>query len=270
VVIFSCQKSESPKKTSHTKDQINSLKNDDDCATECIQIGGPYIEVADQQNIQFGKKNGKVVDIIYYNTETDFIVEVRSTVGWSNVLINGKPQWSGDPVAPGQWEIFSRPLDIDWKACDPVNFDLKVVGDGVSANFEVKYNLIGICDGDCKPKFYGQPISCGPDREAIYTFIPSDDYKNISIQGNLLNFKGEDASIEVIGADLKSTQWDLDAGDLRHILIAGDIQACIPIKIKIKWHSTSFSKIITSEFVVKTEDGTELAPAIEGLECPKN
>lgn len=271
LVIFSCQREEMPRKTSkQASNQINELKNDDDCSTQCIPIGGPYIEVTDQQNIQFGKKNGKVVDIVYYNTESDFVIKVRSTVGWSNLLIDGKPQWSGEPVSPGHWEIFSRPLDIDWKACDPVNFDLKVVGVGVAANFEVNYNLIGICGGDCKPKFFGQPISCGPEREAVYTFIPSGDYKNIAIQGNLLDFKGEDATIEITGADMKSTQWDLDAGDNRHILIAGDVEACKPIKIKIKWHSQSFARIITSEFVVKSEDGVELAPAVEPLECPKN
>jgi len=273
VVIFSCQKEEFPKRSTKDSSQLNSLKNDD-CSTQCIQVGGPYVEVTDHQHIPYGvsdkETRGKDVDIIYYNTETDFVIKVRSTAGWSNLLIDGKPQWSGSPVLPGHWEMFSRPLDIDWKACDPIKFKLTVTGFGGPASFLIDYNLIGICGGDCQPNFYGEAVSCGPEREVVYTYIPGEDFENISIQGDLLDFKGEDASIEVIGAELKTTQWSLEEEGMRHVLIGGNVSKCEPIRIKIKWRASSYSRVITGKFVVSSEDGTELAPAIEGLECPKN
>ncbi|PKP29475.1 MAG: hypothetical protein CVU00_15440 [Bacteroidetes bacterium HGW-Bacteroidetes-17] len=122
----------------------NSLKS-----VGCIDPGNPvYSKVNAQQTINWGSKNNpfsKTVSIVFYNTETHFILEVMSTNGWANLVIDGISSWTDCPVAAYTWGVYQKELPIDWAAGDAFNLTLQVVGHGPQAKFNVSYELIGLC-----------------------------------------------------------------------------------------------------------------------------
>lgn len=264
VLLNSCKKEE-PIKPNSFGDQYTT-KSAFDCETNCIEIGGPYYEKTDQRVINFGP-NTKTVDIVYYNTETDFVVKIRSTTGWNNLEADGVDVWPGGPVAANTWGVYSFPLAIDWEACDVENFELKVLGGGGSpAIFDVSYSLIGICE-NCETEFLGQAISCDNTREAIYRFVSEEDQDYIKIQGGLTNFTGEDAIVTVTGGNLIVTQSTPGGSSNRTIKVEGSVGACEEIIVHITWNSTNSGGIITGDWSVKDENSLELAPGVAGLDC---
>ena len=177
------------------------------CNTDCIKVGGSYFATTEQQIVSWGGRNNdqnvKTVDIEYYNTATDFVLKVKSTAGWSDLVIDGVSSWTESPVAANQWGTLVIPLSTGWKACDVKSFLLQIAGNGPLAVFNVNYSLFGVCN-DCVTSFIGKAISCGAAREAVYTFKSDTDLPYFKIQGGLTNFTGANAVVTVTG---ENTRW---------------------------------------------------------------
>jgi hypothetical protein len=242
-----------------------------DCTTDCIKAEGPYFETTDQKIIYWGgsdgKKFSKTVDITYYNTATDFVLKVKSTEGWSDLVIDGVSSWTGGSVAANTWETYTIPLASGWKACDLISFKLKVTKGGSPAEFDVAYSLFGLCP-ECETSFAGEAISCGTAREAIFTFKSDKDISSFKIQGGLTNFTGTNADITVTGGtNITKGQVTPGASSNRVIKVEGSIAKCSEVTIKITWNSTNSGGIITGSWSVKDANGVEIAPSVDGLEC---
>jgi uncharacterized protein (TIGR02145 family) len=125
-----------------------------DC-TECIDLTADpvlYYEKTALQTVNWGTKTApfsKNVDIIYYNTEDNFVIKVRSTNGWSDLIIDEVSSWTNGPIAPNVYGEYIVPLPVGWQACDDYNFTLQVAGNGPQAVFTIEYQLIGVCCAGC-------------------------------------------------------------------------------------------------------------------------
>jgi hypothetical protein len=241
-----------------------------DCNTHCISETGPFVEKTDQKIVQwggrFGTANSKTVDVVYYNTATEFVLKVRSTEGWSDLVIDGVSSWTGSPVAPNVWGTYTTALPSGWSACDAKNFALQVTGNGPPAELAVAYNLYAVCKG-CTTEFTGEVISCGTEREVEYSFIAEEDLDYIKIQGGLTNFTGANAQVTTNVETLTDTQRTPGGSSNRVITVEGSVKACEKVTINIKWNSINTGSIITGNWSVKNSSGTELAPQMSGLVC---
>ena len=242
------------------------------CNTDCIKVGGPYFATTEQKIVSWGGRNNdqnsKTVDIEYYNTATDFILKVKSTSGWSDLVIDGVSFWvNKSPVASNAWGIVTIPLSSGWKACDVKSFFLQIAGNGPQATFDVSYNLFGVCN-DCATSFTAEAISCGQSREALYTFKSDTDLSYFKIQGGLTNFTGADAVVTVTGGNgVTKTQRTPGGSSNRVITVEGGITKCSEVTIRVTWNSTNTGGIITGDWSVKNTNGEEIAPTITGLQC---
>lgn len=265
-----CQEDET-QKTGNSNNAAQALRTTSggNCAEDCIEDQNYFIDTQ-QAVVSWGgpnqNNNSKTVDIEYYNTETHFVLRVKSTNGWSDLVINGVSSWLGGPVAANVWATYTQPLVSGWQACDLKSFTLGVSGNGPPANFMVTYNLFEVCSG-CETGFFGDAIACGTEREANYTFTADSDMDYIKIQGGLTNFTGNDAIITVVGGDLTSSQSTPGGSSNRVIKVEGSVNACETITINIKWNSTNSGGIITGDWSVKDANGVEVAPSVSGLEC---
>nr|WP_294938490.1 hypothetical protein [uncultured Flavobacterium sp.] len=270
LILTACQKDEMTDKNNNSQKTFSLLRTGD-CESDCIAPDGPYFDIQDSKMVYWGGRtntsNSKKVDIKYYNTETHFVMEVKSTNNWSDLVINGVSSWTGGPVAAGTWGVYSVPLDSGWQACDMINFTLAVTGNGPPASFDVEYKLIGICYDGCESSFTGEALSCGSTREAIYTFTADADQDYIKIQGGLTNFTGEDAVVTVSGGNLSVTQSTPGGGSNRIIKVEGSVSECEVIIVHVIWNSTNSGSVITGSWSVKDDGGIELAPAVPGLSC---
>lgn len=126
----------------------------DQSLVECIDPDDPeYHEFAESKTIEWGNRRkpfSKTVDITYYNTLTEFVLKVRSTEKFADVLADDKSikNFKGT-AAPDVWHEFTFDLEPDWQAGDPWSFGLKVAGNGPPVSFDVEYELIGECVTDC-------------------------------------------------------------------------------------------------------------------------
>ena len=120
----------------------------------------------------------------------------------------------------------------------------------------------------CITLFEGQAVSCGAQREAVFTFKSKDAQGYIKIQGGLTNFTGVDgAEVTVTGGNLTTSQGTPGGSTNRIIKVEGSVSACETITINIKWNSTNPGGLITGSWSVKDGNGFELAPAVAGLTC---
>jgi hypothetical protein len=284
-LMYSCQTEELTATTSDTvtnKKVSSVLKTDliatvsakiatGNCSTECIKAGGPYFATTDQQIVSWGGRNNdqnvKTVYIEYYNTATDFVLKVKSTAGWSDLVIDGVSSWTKSPVAANEWGTLVIPLSAGWKACDVKSFLLQIAGNGPQAVFNVNYSLFGVCN-DCVTSFTGKAIFCGATREAVYTFKSDTDLSYFKIQGGLTNFTGADATITVTGGNgVTKKQETPGKSSNRVITVEGGISKCSEVTIRITWNSTNTGGIITGDWSVSTNN-LNVAPApIAGLTC---
>ncbi len=187
VIAVSCTK-----EVNSPENEITSLKGNlllksasllPDCSSECIIPGSEvYYRRTESNTVSRGGKSGtansKTVYIEYYNTKTEFVLKVKSSNGWSDLIIDGIPKWTGGPVEADQWGIYRIPLAEGWKACDPVNFNFQVAGNGPQASFTVRYNLIGICS-HCKEQF---SYEINFDGTYTFSYTPSEDYTNAKVE----------------------------------------------------------------------------------------
>lgn len=285
-IMYSCQNEELSTLTNDTttnKKAEQTLKTEatavaaptsvpsGDCSSDCIKAEGPYFETTDQQVVYWGgsdgKKFSKTVDIVYYNTATDFVLKVKSTEGWSDLVIDGVSSWTGGAVAANTWGTYTIPLASGWKACDLKSFELKVTKVGNPAEFDVAYNLFGLCP-ECETSFTGEAISCSTAREAVFTFKSDKDISSFKIQGGLTNFTGDDADITVTGGtNITKGQLTPGGSSNRVIKVEGGIAKCSEVTIKITWNSTNTGGVITGSWSIKDSNGVEIAPSVAGLEC---
>lgn len=170
----SCSKEESSPITNNQSKNLKAAIAYVGCETQCIeQSSGDYYYKTDQQVVtwggRFGNANSKTVDIEYYNTETEFVLKVRSTSGWSDLVINGASAWTHGPVAANVWGTYSVALTEGWQACDLINWSLQVTGNGNPAYFTVNYNLIGLCGCDEDFNYVNNN-----DGTYTFTYIPEE------------------------------------------------------------------------------------------------
>jgi uncharacterized protein (TIGR02145 family) len=148
-LINSCQKDTQLTEIPDTATPAGELKNTNATCVNCINLlANPvrYYTQSQFKEVTWGNgKHSKMVGIQYYNTESVFILRVKSSNGWSDLIINGVSSWTGGPVDPEVWAIDSLPLPPGWQECDDFNFTLQVVGNGPPAEFEVEYDLVSIC-----------------------------------------------------------------------------------------------------------------------------
>jgi hypothetical protein len=266
--FFSCKKDRMAV-DSFTK--IDLKLNDLDCFARTIKngmikIGGPYHEKKDKKVLS-RNNNLEKVELIYFNTETDFIIKVRSTEGWKDLFINDIDAWTGTDVCSNEWGELSYPLDINWQPCDLEHFKLTVITKNEPVYFQINYNLYGIEYDDCKTYFTRKVISNGSQCEVNYTFNSADEQDYIEIKGDLTSSLGLDADIKVAGGNLSVSQGKISPNGKRMIKIAGSVEECEPIIINIKWKSGISDGKLTDTWSINDENGLELAPAINGLEC---
>lgn len=271
---WGCSTSNDPASSNNL--QVNTGKSNGqiaaagDCQTDCIEEGGPYFEKAYSQVVTWGgatthkPPNSKTVDVIVYNTESDFVIKVKSTNGWSDLVIDEVSSWTNGPVAPNTWGTYSYPLPSGWQACDAEAFELKVAGNGPQAEFNISYNLIGVCP-ECETAFTGQAISCDDTREAVYTFSSLEALDTLKIQGGLTNFTGADAVVTVTGGNLTVTQWTPGNSSNRIIKLTGSVEACEVVTITITWNSSNpGNSVITGQWSASFGDQELL---VEPLSC---
>ena len=237
------------------------------CETVCISEG-VYFPKTDQSTISWGgkdnNKDSKTVDVEYYNTETHFVLKVKSTAGWSDLVIDGVSVWTEGNVEANTWATYTYPLSEGWQACDTESFALKVTGNGPPANFNVNYNLIGVCP-PCETGFTGKVVSCGTEREALYTFTSKEGAENFKIQGGLTNFTGEDAEVSVVGGSgVVVSQKTPGGSSNRVITVEGSVVECETVTVSVKWNSTNTGSKITGDWSVSAGD---LKLEVAGLVC---
>src|SRR6185503_9760169 len=142
-------------------------------------------------------------------------------------------------LASGSTGTFTFALPAGWKACDNVPFSIYQEGQSSPMNMSCAYNLYGICaaeDDGCLTSFTGEAISCGNQREAVYTFTSKDALTSFKIQGGLTNFTGADAEVTVTGgSNITKSQWTPGGSSNRIVKVEGNIGACETITIRIRW-----------------------------------
>jgi len=249
-----------------------------DCNTECINPDGPYIESVGSQTEEWGNishAHSKTVSYVVYNTATSFVVKVTFVHSGGNgsntvsVTALGSTK-SVATLASGATATFTFTLPADWKKCDNVPFSIRQEGQSAPVNLSGSYNLYEVCVAkldECITSFSGEAISCGNQREAVYTFTSKDALTNFKIQGGLTNFTGANADVIVThGSNITKTQWTPGGSSNRIIKVEGDIDACETITIRITWNSTNSGGIITGSWSVKA-NSVDIAPAVAGLTC---
>lgn len=278
IFFIACQTDETTDRIENSATNSAFLRNGN-CEEDCIIEGGPYFESTDSKTVTWGgpQQNNfsKTVDITYYNTTTHFVLEVKSTHAWGDLLIKMPGEdWVGvlnyfsyNGQNNDGYSVYSQPLTSGWRACNIIDFDFKVTGHNTPVTFDVNYNLIGICDDGCETSFMGEAISCGATREAIYTFTADANQPYIKIQGGLTNFTGENAEITVSSANLTYTQSTPGGSSNRIIKVEGPVSECETITIHVRWNSSNNGGIITGSWSVTNGNGVELAPAVIGLQC---
>lgn len=282
-VLHSCQTEELTTTTSeaaNNKNASNTLKtaapvstkiSSGNCSIDCIKADGPYFKTSEQQIVTWGGPNNdkfsKTVNIEYYNTTTDFILKVKSSNGWSDLVINGVSSWTTGPVGENTWETLVIPLSSGWKACDIKSFALQITGNGPQAVFNVNYSLFGICT-DCVTSFTAEAISCGQSREAVYTFKSDADLSYFKIQGGLTNFTGANAVVTVTGGTNTTTTQSTPGGSSNRIIkVEGGIAKCSEVTIRVTWNSTNTGGTITGSWSVSTNNPNVAPAPILGLTC---
>ena len=157
IFFIACQKEESIKDvkesvvTEMVEDvRLKSKSVETDCATNCIDPETLfYFEQTQQEIVTWGNPRNpfsKTTEIKYYNTLTHFVLNVKSSNGIANVLMDDESikNFEGT-VPPDTWQEITFSLADDWAACDTWEFELKIAGFGPPAYFDVAYQLIGGC-----------------------------------------------------------------------------------------------------------------------------
>jgi hypothetical protein len=284
LAIFSCKKTDISR--NETSEEVTGqrivLVTDGElpqCATTCINPAGPYIESTGSNTQRWGNPSNpqhwKTVGYVAYNTPTSFVVKVTFTQSGGNasntvsVSALGSTQ-SIETLASGATHTFTFNLPATWNACYEVPFSIYQEGQNIPINMACSYSLYAVCPEDkgCETSFVGQAVSCGTEREAVYTFTSEDATSYFKMQGGLTNFTGADAIVEVSGGTgIATSQWAVGGSTNRVIKIEGSIGECEVISIRIRWNSTNSGGVITGDWSVKDANGVDIVPSVAGLTC---
>ena len=246
-----------------------------DCNTHCINPDGPFVEASGSETHEWGNPSNphsKTVSYVAYNTATSFIVKVTFVHSGGNAsnTVSATALGSTQSVATlasGATATFTFILPAGWNKCDDVPFSIHQEGQAAPMNIAASYSLYGVCAAGCETSFTGEAISCGNQREAVYTFTSKDAQSYIKIQGGLTDFTGVDAEVIVSGGSLTTSQWTPGGSTNRVIKVEGSVGACETITIRIRWNSTNSGGVITGSWSVKDGNGADIAPAVAGLTC---
>jgi hypothetical protein len=292
LIIYSCKKSDLSSnesvsafgtveaKTAFQEIATSSSHRLMDCSADCIDPAGPFVERSAMTSSSWGGPNSnlhtKTVTYVVYNTTTELVVKVTYVKSGQNTnasslvsaAVNGAVQ-SVPTLASGSTATFSFPLPSGWNRCDVVNFSIHQEGQNAPINMNGWYSLFGVCAARCATTFEGEAITCGTEREAIYTLTAGNDMSYIKMQGGLTNFTGADAVMDFLegGANLNYSQSTPGGSSNRIIKIEGSMAACEKVRIRIRWNSTNTDGVITGSWSVKDANGVEIAPSIAGLTC---
>ena len=272
VFIYSCETEDGfTAKSASNSTSSPIIQTTGDCQTDCISTENPFYKTTQEFTVTWGGQGPnnftKTINLEYYNTADEFILKVKSSNAWSDLVIDGVSSWTDGPISADQWGTLHMPLPSGWLQCQTINFTLAITGNGPPATTVVNYNLFETCNQGCTTTFEGEALVCGTDRQAVYTFIAEEDTDYIKIQGGLTNFTGADAVVTIDGGSLTHTQWTPGGSSNRVIRVEGSVAACEVITITIDWDSTNSGGIITGEWSVKGDNGYDLAPSVPGLSC---
>jgi hypothetical protein len=292
LIIYSCKKSDLSSnesvsafgtveaKTAYQEIVSSSSQRLMDCSTDCINPAGPFVERSAMTSSSWGGPNSnlhtKSVTYVAYNTATDLVVKVTYVKSGQNTnasslvsaTVNGVVQ-SVPILASGATATFTFPLAAGWKKCDLLSVSIHQEGQNAPIDMTCWYSLFEICAARCATTFEGDAISCGTEREAVYTLTAESDMSYIKMQGGLTNFTGADAVIEFLegGANLTYSQSTPGGSSNRIIKIEGSMSAWEKVRIRIRWNSTNSGGVITGSWSVKDTNGVEVAPSVAGLTC---
>lgn len=170
IIWQSCQK-DSELETIYRDVETMQLKSAAifDCSKICINPNDPEYFVAHDQIVVGwgGPKNNKfkkTVEVKYYNTLTQFVLQVMSSNGISDVLMNDMSVKNFDgTIPPNKWHEISFELEADWEACDTWEFELIIASFGPPAQFDAEYQLIGQC------VYYNLELAVNPEGAGTVT-----------------------------------------------------------------------------------------------------
>lgn len=151
------------------------------CETECIDPDEKgYFPDTYSQDAEWGP-NTKTVTLTVYNTEEFFVFEVSSTNGYAHFLITELGIQHPGPFDPDETGIYFLPLPEDWQACDLIEYEVVVVGDGPQVIFNFQYYLVGVCPDDCvwreETAFGGEGEGNGP---AWWFYFDTYDFDGVT------------------------------------------------------------------------------------------
>jgi hypothetical protein len=270
-VMFSCQKDDISVNSENGL-MLKAAYTENACETECIDLDNPeYWEMEDQKTVQwggrYGNDNTKIVDLIVYNTETDFVIKFKSTHSPQNLYIDGELilEYNG---AVDTWVTHSYTLDDEWEACDLIEHEVIISGQGPEAIFEVEYNLIGICE-DCETALTGE-TECGEwtiegvvyNRKVTYTFS-TEFAGSFKLQGGLTNFTGEEYIAQATVGTVDT--WIPGGSSNRILRVQGDLDDCGEVVLTVYWYSSNADEYITGDWSVEL-DGVKIL-IIDKLMC---
>jgi hypothetical protein len=136
---------------------------------------------------------------------------------------------------------------------------------GGIASGHLSHIIKDICDQSCEPEFIGEAVSCGPAREATYTYR-SATITHVKIQGGLTNFTGANAIVTVTGgSNVVIDQWTPGNSSNRVIRVNADVEPCEVLYINIKWNSTNLNGIITGQWSASGNSG--YSGIVDPLSC---
>jgi len=243
----SCQK-ESPIDQLAEPGVMPALKsNYTGCSSSCINLSVTpvvYFEKTDSKTITWGNgTHSKTVDIIYYNTETDFILKVRSTTGWADLVINGVSSWTGGPVAANTWAEYPVTLPEDWQGCDDYNVALQVAGQGPAVNFDVTYQLVGVCQPN---------IVYDYDSNLYHTIVIGD--QTWMVENLKVTHLNDGQPIPNVKDNNLWNEYSVRTGSPAYCWYNNDIQYKEPYGAIYNWHAVNSGKLCPPGWHVASHD----------------
>lgn len=141
----------------------------------CINASNPvYYKDNYSTVVNWGNDNTKTVELDVYNTETDFVIEVTSTLKIGDVVVDGISKGIGtnEPGSDGKFHAtYSYPLTEGWTSCQTITHLIQVAAIGPQAEFSVNYKLHGICV-TCEESF---SYVVNGNNSYTFTYIPSEN-----------------------------------------------------------------------------------------------
>ncbi|RYD69585.1 MAG: hypothetical protein EOP53_26935 [Sphingobacteriales bacterium] len=254
LMLSSCEKEETVSSNVAPVKQMSASAYES-CETQCILTGsGDYYYKTGSLSGFIGK-NTKGISYKVYNTETNFVVELSynrlpltskssSTI---KVTVNGASQTN--TMVNGGSATYTFALASGWKGCDETAWSIaETTWDGATAmSGSGTYNLIGICK-TCNlvgNTFAGEVVTCGENREVVYTLSSEDGMSSFEMAGGLIQCVGTPVVTVTGGSSIVSELVkDGKSGNYK-ISVAGSLESCSTVKVRVNWSSDGKGTAIT-------------------------